>query len=288
MNALADALARVLGTPVTHLRSVSGGDINDTFVARLGDGRDVFVKTNGGADTRMFPCEASGLAWLAEAGAVRVPIVLAVADDAPDAARFLVLEHIAAASRASDFDARLGRGLALLHRAGRDAFGFVESNFIATVEQDNRRCDTWAEFYATRRLEPLVRAAVDRSRGPAAWTRQFAALASRLPALAGPAEPPARLHGDLWSGNVIADERGHPVLVDPAVYGGHREMDLAMLQLFGSPGPAFFAAYDEVWPLEPGHQSRVALCQLYPLLVHVHLFGGHYVSAADAALRTYL
>jgi fructosamine-3-kinase len=109
----------------------------------------------------------------------------------------------------------------------------------------------------------------------------------RLPDLVGPPEPPARLHGDLWSGNVISDELGGPVVIDPAVYGGHREVDLAMLRLFGGPGARLFDAYDEAWPLEPDHHARIRLYQLYPLLVHVNLFGGSYVHAVDSALQAY-
>ena len=110
-------------------------------------------------------------------------------------------------------------------------------------------------------------------------------MCARLPELCGPAEPPARLHGDLWGGNAIADEHGEPVLIDPAVYGGHREIDLAMMRLFGGFGARCFAAYDEAYPLADGHAERVALYQLYPLLVHVNLFGGGYVASVERVLQ---
>jgi fructosamine-3-kinase len=198
---------------------------------------------------------------------------------------FLVLERIASAARGRDFDEQLGRRLAHLHRAGAPAFGFDEPNFIADLPQDNSPCDTWPQFYVARRLEPQLRAAIDAGRAPARWARDFAPLFARMAELTGPPEPPARLHGDLWGGNVLADEQGAPCLIDPAVYGGHREVDLAMLRLFGGAGARCFAAYDETWPLAPGHGDRVRLYQLYPLLVHVNLFGGSYVDAVESALR---
>jgi fructosamine-3-kinase len=133
-----------------------------------------------------------------------------------------------------------------------------------------------------------VRAAIDSGHAPARWSRDFDRLFVRMPELTGPPESPARLHGDLWGGNVLADEQGAPCLIDPAVYGGHREVDLAMLRLFGGADPRCFAAYDETWPLAPGHEDRVRLYQLYPLLVHVNLFGGSYVQSVESALHAYL
>ncbi len=285
---LADAVSAALHEPIVALRRVAGGDINEAFEARLAGGRRVFVKTHASADPRMLPCEAEGLRWLDAAGAVRVPGVLAVSDPASPGPAFLVLEFIAGRARAEGFDASLGRALARLHRHGAPGFGFASDNFIGSLPQSNRAHATWPAFYLAERLEPQIRRAVDTGAGPSRWTASLERLGSRLSTLAGDDEPPARLHGDLWSGNVMTDGAGAPVLVDPAVYGGHREMDLAMLQLFGSPGRELFDAYGEAWPLAPGHRDRVRLHQLYPLLVHVNLFGGSYVAAADACLRAYL
>lgn len=275
------AVAAALGAEVHQVAPVSGGDINQAYAVTLDDRRRVFVKANPGADPRMFPCEARGLAWLGEASAVRVPRVLAATADV------LVLELIESGRRVRDFDRRLGRGLAELHRAAAPCFGLDHDNFLATLEQDNRPLDSWPAFYASRRLEPLVARAIDGGHAPARWIRRFDDLFARMAELSGPPEPPARLHGDLWSGNVHADGDGLPVLIDPAVYGGHREVDLAMLRLFGSPGDDFFAAYDEVLPRAPGADERVALYQLYPLLAHVNLFGASYSGAVERALSTY-
>lgn len=277
------AVAAALGTPVESARAVGGGSINEAYACNLGDGTAVFVKANRGCDPRMFRCEARGLAWLAEADAIRVPNVIAVNE--PGASEpFLVLEMLEGARRAPDYDVALGRGLARLHRFGAPTVGFDEPNFLATLEQDNTAESDWPTFYAHRRLEPLVELAVDRGHVGSAWPMKFERLFARIHELAGPVEPPSRLHGDLWSGNLHADDNGAPVLIDPAVYGGHREIDLAMLRLFGSPSARFLSAYEEVYPLAPGHPERVALYQLYPLLAHVNLFGGGYVGSTEAAL----
>jgi fructosamine-3-kinase len=283
---LAEALAARLGVRVASMQRVTGGDINEAFEVRLAGGDRIFVKTHERAPTGMFPTEARGLVWLAEAGAIRVPRVVGISEPT-DAVSYLALEYVASAARSPAFDERLGRGLAALHRAGAPHFGFDEDNFIGPLPQINRPAATWPAFYAESRILPQVRRAVDGGRLPREWTARFDALCARLGDLLGAAETAARLHGDLWSGNVISDEHGSPVVIDPAVYGGHREVDLAMLQLFGRPSDRLFAAYDEVWPREPGHQARVPVYQLYPLLVHVNLFGGSYAQAVDSALRSY-
>jgi fructosamine-3-kinase len=281
------AVGEALGSVVLDTRSIGGGCINEAAACTLADGRRVFVKHNAGADPGMFPAEARGLAWLAEPGALRVPAVLAVSE--PDAeTSFIVLELLEPGRPGADHDVALGRGLAALHRAAPSCFGLDHDNFLATLEQSNTPSQNWPSFYAQQRLAPQVRLAVDHGHAPHAWLRDFDRLYARLPELAGPPEPPARLHGDLWSGNLHRDDRGAPVLIDPAVYGGHREIDLAMLTLFGSPGPRVFAAYHETYPLDPDYPDRVGLYQLYPLLAHVNLFGTSYVGQVSAALRPYL
>lgn len=283
MNALLSrAVEQALGSAVTELRSVSGGDINDAYRATLASGLVVFVKTRSDAPENMYVREAEGLAWLAEASVLRVPEVLAVRQD------LLVLTFLESGRRSLSFDEQLGRGLALLHRAGAPCFGLGQDNFIANLPQHNGALPSWSEFYRARRLEPLVARASESGLLAARDRDAFERLYQALDALVGPPEPPARLHGDLWSGNVFTDAAGAPVLIDPAVYGGHREVDLAMLQLFGSPSARLFAAYDEVYPRSPGHEERVGLYQLYPLLVHVCLFGGAYVAQLRDVLRAYV
>jgi fructosamine-3-kinase len=272
------AVEAALGSAVVTWEGVSGGDINEAHEARLADGRWIFVKSNREAPAGMFAAEARGLDWLGQARALRVPVVLAQGPD------FLVLELIRPGRRKPDFDELLGRGLAALHRAGAPNFGLDHDNFIGRLAQANQPLPTWAEFYRERRLLPQLRLAVDGQRASVAMRREFERLLSRLAEFVGPPEPPARLHGDLWGGNALVDEQGLPCLIDPAVHGGHREIDLAMMRLFGGFGPRVFAAYDEAFPLPPGHEARVPLYQLYFLMVHVNLFGGSYVASVEHAL----
>jgi fructosamine-3-kinase len=279
------AVEAALGASVVRATSVAGGDINDAWRVTLADGRDAFVKTNADADPAMFPAEARGLAWLGAAGTLRVPRVLAVSD--PTGPAFLALEYLEPSRRKSDFDERLGRGLAELHRTRAPSYGLDYDNFIGRLPQSNRAHATWAEFYREERLLPQLELAVDGGRATAKLRAAVARVCSRLPDLVGEEEAPARLHGDLWGGNLHTDERGEPCLVDPAPYGGHREIDLAMMRLFGGFAERCFAAYAEAFPLSPGHEERVSLYQAYPLLVHVNLFGGSYVGAVERALARY-
>lgn len=279
------ALSAAIGREVVSARAITGGDINRAYELVLVDGRRFFAKANDHPQRGMFAAEARGLAWLREAHALRIPEVVAVSQP-DDAQQFLVLELVATAAQAPDFDEQLGRGLAALHRHGTPAsrLGLDHDNFIGWLPQPNAPAATWAEFYRTRRLEPLLRRATDEGLASARMRQGFERLFRVLEERVGPEEPPARLHGDLWGGNLICDDRGAPCLVDPAVYGGHREIDLAMMRLFGGFSAGIFDAYAEVWPLADGHRERVPLYQLYPLMAHVNLFGGGYVASVEAAL----
>lgn len=286
-TALAAAIAARLDRAEPTLTRVPGGDINEAYEARWPGGDRLFVKTRAGATGDAYATEAAGLAWLAEARALRVPKV--VARSAPgDPQAYLVLEHMARTAPSLGYEDTLGRGLAALHAAGAPQFGHTGDNLIGSLPQSNRPHATWAAFYGAERVQPLVRRAVDDEVAPLGWIALADRFVARLPELAGPPERPARLHGDLWTGNVITDSRGQPVLIDPAVYGGHREMDLAMLALFGGLTPRVVDAYEAHTPLAPDWRARVRLCQVYPLLVHAVLFRGSYVEAAEAAMRAYL
>lgn len=282
-DALAEELAQALDRPVVRLSRVSGGDIHDAYCATLSGDDRVFVKGGDAALPGMFEAEARGLAWLGEPGALRTPRVLAATP------KLLALEWIERAPPARGHDEALGRGLALLHRESPGTFGAADGrdNYLATLPQRNTPASSWPGFYAECRLLPLARRAEAQGHLDADGRRVIERLCARLPELVGPDEPPARLHGDLWSGNAMTDERGAPVLVDPAAYGGHREIDLAMMRLFGGFSARVFAAYDEAWPLTPGHEARVPLYQLYPLLAHVCLFGSGYTSAVLRAAARY-
>lgn len=284
--AVLEALGAAAGAAVTASSPVAGGDINRALRVSLADGRELFVKYRSDAPAGMYRAEAAGLRWLADARALRVPAVVAVGEEATG--RFLALEWIERGRPGAGHDEALGRGLAHLHLAGAPCFGFDEDNFIGSLPQPNAPTRTWPAFYGERRLEPLARRAVEQGRLPGAFLAGIERLRARLADLCGEPEPPARLHGDLWAGNAMTAADGRPVLVDPAVHGGHREMDLAMMRLFGGFSAAVFAAYAEVHPPAAGWEDRMELCQLYPVLVHVCLFGGGYARSAERILSRYV
>ncbi|HWT95570.1 MAG TPA: fructosamine kinase family protein [Solirubrobacteraceae bacterium] len=268
---------RIAGRAVVGARRAGGGSINDAYRVELEGGASAFVKTRADAAPGEYAAEAAGLAWLT-AGGARVPAVLEAADG------FLALEWLDEGQLDATGEEELGRMLATTHAAGADAFGAPAGELrIGPIVLPDAPTDDWARCYAERRLLPLL----PRAGLSTAGARAAEQVCARMGDLTGPPEPPARLHGDLWSGNVLASD-GRPFLIDPAAYGGHREVDLAMLQLFGTPSPRTLAAYDEVHPRAEGHEDRVALWQLFPLLVHAVLFGGGYVDAVERAARRYL
>ncbi|QKW33213.1 fructosamine kinase family protein [Actinomadura sp. NAK00032] len=271
-------LERLLGIGVADVRDLGSSHSWTLHRASLDDGREVFVKA-AADQAGVFAAEAAGLRWLGEAGpGTPVPEVLG-ADD-----RLLLLPWLPSAAPSRDAAERLGRELAALHTGNRpDAYGAPWDGFIADLPLDNTLDDGgWPRWYAERRLEPFLRI------GARHLSQDDVRLIERVMAeieeLAGPPEPPSRIHGDLWSGNVQwTDDRA--LLIDPAAHGGHRETDLAMMALFGTPHlDTVLAAYDEAAPLADGWRGRVPLHQLHPLLVHVALFGGSYrASLVDAA-----
>ena len=279
-----------------NVRRVGGGDINEAFHVVLADGSDAFVKTRPDAAPGEYAAEAAGLVWLAEPGALRTPRVLEVDE------RYLALEWIPPAppGRLDDAGAEeLGRGLAATHAAGAPGFGDFGAAGgrggggpgggparFGSLRLSNDPTRDWPTYYAERRLRPLALLAREQGALSGNGIAAVERVCERLGGLCGPPEPPARLHGDLWSGNVMADATGRPWLIDPSAYGGHREVDLAMLRLFGAPSERVFAAYEELAPLADGWRERVELYQLLPLLVHALLFGGSYAAAAErVALR---
>lgn len=288
MTSPGDVAARLLGAPVTDVTPVGGGCIGDGARATAADGRAVFVKTMPAPPEGIFAAEAASLRWLGAAAAVPVPEVLA---DGPDG---IVLEWIEPGGPSREAARRLGAGLAALHAAGADGFGASWPAYLGSLRLRNEPAPTFAEFYAHRRLLPCLRLAVDRGGIATEDAADVEQVAARCADLAGPAEPPARIHGDLWSGNLHWAADGVCRLIDPAAYGGHRETDLAMLALFGAPylddllGAYADAAADLGRPLPRDWQTRVPLHQLLPLLAHAALFGGGYGVQAGAAARSAL
>jgi fructosamine-3-kinase len=278
-KALDDAELRVLAT-----QPMAGGCIHEAVRVRTTRG-DWFAKWNEACAPDLFLAEAEGLRALRGAGsALAIPEVLAAHPPADDRPAFIVMEYLAPSSSVDD--AALGRGLAAIHARPRAAFGFHVTTYCGPTPQDNRPCPSWPEFYAQRRLEPLVRrlAAEGRLRGDERHVLER--VIARLPRLLSHAPRPALVHGDLWSGNVVASARG-PGLVDPACAVCDPELEFGITTLFGGFSERFFDAYLEALPLPPEWRDRNALYQLYHLLNHHLIFGGHYGASALAIARRY-
>jgi fructosamine-3-kinase len=284
---VATSVARALGVAVGASHPIGGGDVGEGWRLELADGRTVYAKTRAGAPVGIFSAEAAGLRWLAGASALPVPDVLAVADGPDDDPPVLVLPWIQPHRSGHRDEEALGRGLASLHRVGAPAYGFNRPGFIGPLPLDNRTAPTWAEFWWERRIEPFLRLAVDAGAIDPDEATVIDDLEDEIGDLVGPPEPIARLHGDLWTGNVLWSDDGRPWLIDPSAYGGRREVDLAMLALFGGLSDDVFSAYQEAWPLNEGYEDRLPLYQLYPLLVHTVLFDGSYGAQAVAAAQYY-
>lgn len=289
-RALLAAAARALGSSIEGAGRVGGGDINDAWALELEVGGRAFLKSRDDAPDDEFGAEAAGLRWLAEPGGLPVPEVLAVIEEA--GARGLVLAWVERGALGAAGVEELGRGLATIHAAGADAFDALPPDSPRTElrfgggEVESFGGATWAEVYDGR-IERLARVAADRGVISGRCAGLLDRVRARLVELAGPDERPARIHGDLWSGNVLAGADGRPWLIDPKAHGAHREIDLAMLDLFGSVAASTLAAYDEIWPLAEGRAERVGLWQLQPLLVHALLFGGSYGAAVERVAGEY-
>lgn len=275
----------LIGRPVRRVAPLSGGDIGNSVRIELKDGTRLFAKHYPGGESAMAAAEAHGLDWLRESDSLRVPLVIATTSKGDP---YLVLEWIEQCPRVDKFDETLGRGLAALHQSGAPQFGLLRDNYIGSLPQRNDSRKSWSEFYALERIAPQLELSRRSQRLPLDLERKLERLIETMSEHCGPEPRIARLHGDLWSGNLIADDRGLPCLLDPAVYAGHPEMDLAMMKLFGGFSARVFDAYREAAPLEPGFEQRTALWQLYPLMVHVNLFGGSYLTQVEQAVARYL
>ncbi|MFF6981674.1 fructosamine kinase family protein [Streptomyces sp. NPDC008343] len=276
--------ARLTGLPVAGERRLSATLAEVT----LAGGQVAMVKRGEGDGAAQ--AEAAGLRWLADAGTVRIPAVHG------QDGQWLVTERVATGPPTADAAEGFGRDLAALHATGAPAFGAAppggpEDAYIGLAPMRNVTGADWPRWYAEYRVLPYLRRAVDDGTVRGAEASVIERVCEQLPELAGPAEPPARLHGDLWNGNVLWGADGHVWLIDPAAHGGHRETDLAMLHLFGCPHlDRILVGYQDAAPLAVGWSDRIGLHQLFPLLVHTVLFGRGYVeqamAAAEAALRS--
>ena len=285
-EAVAASVARATGKPfqVDHANPVSGGCINQGFHLR-GSGRELFVKLNTASALTMFEAEAGGLEEIAATKTVRVPLPTCAGSDRERA--WLVLEYLPLSSGGPRAMAALGERLAAMHRITRERFGWTRDNTIGSTPQPNAHRSDWGEFWAQHRLGyQLDLAARNGHRGE--LQRKGALLLERIPNLFVGYRPAASLlHGDLWAGNA-ATTGDEPVIFDPAVYYGDREVDLAMTTLFGGFPPEFYVAYESAWPLDPGHRERRDLYNLYHVLNHLNLFGGGYLRQAQEMMQRLL
>lgn len=273
--------------PIKSSHRASGGCINEAAVLYFTRNRSAFVKWHSERPKTMFEAEARGLVDLSKASALHVPEVYGVGGGT-GVPSFIVMEDLNRARNQSSnrsFDEELGYGLAEQHRCCSNTFGYDIDNTIGPTPQSNARMDSWPDFFRRRRLEPLLQLL----QPPADQRRSFDPLMERLEELLEPgnSEGASLLHGDLWGGNVFTDGDGRPALIDPAVYYGHREADLAMTELFGGFGPRFREAYEESAPLLPGYSERRDIYNLYHLLNHALLFGGGYLRQAVSIAARY-
>lgn len=291
-SSLEDALKEVLGNGcrVVSTIPVSGGDINRAYRLTLSDGQRVFLKSNTRDKLKMFQIEAEGLSAIAGTGAIRVPKVYCAGTDDRYGA-FLLMENIDSVRLGLGYWDSFGHRLAAMHMADTSAltpggiFGLSGDNYIGERPQDNTPGKSWVEFFRERRLFPQFRDAMhyfeveDRKR--------ITQLLDHLPEYLIEPEYPSLLHGDLWSGNFITDDRGEAMLIDPAVYVGHAEADLAMTELFGGFSSRFYDAYRESRPLQPGYEDRRELYNLYHLLNHLNMFGASYLNSVRHIIQRY-
>jgi protein-ribulosamine 3-kinase len=277
-------LADHSGIDVLSAQNVSGGSINQAVKITSGKG-NFFLKWNSSAPEDFFTKEAEGLTLLKSTNSVfRVPEVIVTAKPDNDRPGFLLMEYIEEGRSGNSF--QFGAELANLHQTTAPQFGLETNNYIGSLPQSNRRHDEWQGFFSEERIKPQLKMAIDSKKLEKSLLAHWDRLASKLDELLPPTKP-SLIHGDLWGGNYLFDSTGKATLIDPAVYYGHPEMDLAFSKMFGGFSGDFYEGYESVAPLEPGFSERVPIYNLYPLLVHVNLFGGHYTSQAAQLLKKY-
>lgn len=266
---------------ISGFKRVHGGDINHSGQIALNDGAKYFIKWNMDSDPSMFEAEAKGLKILSRAhSGLIIPTVHSFGDT------FLVMEWLGegVANQTSSYD--FGQQLALLHKNTADEFGLNHNNFIGKLPQSNNKHSNWPDFFAIERIEPQIKLAIESGKIDRSLFRTVQLLYGKLGSLF-PYEKPALVHGDLWSGNFMYLQNGGSAIYDPAVYYGHREMDVSMTRLFGGFSDKFYEGYLDEFPLEPGFEDRIKLYNLYPILVHANLFGGSYSRQAEQIIKHY-
>ena len=266
---------------ILDVKNISGGCINNAASIKTNSGM-YFLKWNTLAGKMaMFEAEAKGLQLLRDSKSLIIPEVLFVGQYKTD--EFICMEFIEKGAPHKDFWFEFGRALGRLHKIDAPEFGLPYNNFIGSLDQSNKISDSWVEFFVLERLEPMIRMAGLSRENNNKFEKLFIRIENYFPK-----EPPCLLHGDLWSGNYMINSAGNPVIFDPAVYFGHREMDIAMTRLFGGFDGDFYQGYNTEWELEKGWEERVDICNLYPLMVHVNLFGNSYLRQVASILDRFI
>jgi protein-ribulosamine 3-kinase len=265
---------------ITNVRLVSAGNVNQAVYVET-DLRPYLLKVNFDPNEAIFQKEAEGLNLLRKNCSLKVPEILGHGQ--VEGQNYLLMEYIDTGGDKPAYWLELAEGLAELHMSTKNFFGLEEGNFIASLPQNNDAKENWTEFFVYNRLDPLIGRAYYENLISKDFLVRFQRIYNKLEGFF-PKEKPSLLHGDLWSGNILRTEEGKPALIDPAVYYGNREVDLAFSKLFGGFDAQFYEAYDAVYPLEPGFEERVSVYNLYPLLVHLLLFGKAYLPAIEKGI----
>lgn len=276
-----------LNSKIKSLSSLSGGCISDAFKVTTDNGLNFFLKYNSSASNDLFIKEANGLKELAKANTIRIPEVLSFDED------YILLEYIPSGNKKKNFYREFGRRFAEMHKFTSESYGFYEDNYIGSNPQKNipheKEKSSWVTFYFNKRILFQLQLAEGLGNSTDALRKGISKLEDKIEdIIGGSKEKPSLLHGDLWGGNYMVDEKGNAVLIDPAVYYGHREADLGMTKLFGGFSPEFYRAYNETFPLEDGYEYRENIYKLYHVLNHLNLFGGGYYSQALSLIKFYV
>ena len=287
-NIVKQWLAPKLAVPIhmLHFQPVGGGSINEAFRISVNHNNAFyFLKVNKATRfPALFEKEQKALRYLQQQAVIKVPE--AIACDIAGDYQLLLLEWIPGGERTDAFWKTFGEQLAALHHCSAGAFGWIEDNYMGSIAQPNPAYDNWVPFFVEQRLQPLAERCQQGGYLTPAHMARFEKFYTQLPNLFNN-EPPALLHGDLWSGNYMCNAASQPVLIDPAVYYGHRSMDMGMTTLFGGFRPSFYEAYHYHYPLPANYEEQWRVCNLYPLLIHVVLFGSGYVAAINETLKAF-
>ena len=275
-----------LGEKILSITSLSGGCISNAYRITTHDKTNYFLKYNSAVSNDMFIKEANGLKELIKSKAIRIPEVLEFGKD------YILLEYINSGNRKKNFSEEFGQRFANMHKFTSESFGYFEDNYIGSNIQknipDEQEKVDWVSFYFNKRILFQLQLAEKFGSATEELRRGISKLEDRINQIITTSDKPSLLHGDLWSGNYMIDENGSAVLIDPAVYYGHREADLGMTKLFGGFGAEFYEAYNESFPLEDGYEYRENIYKLYHVLNHLNLFGGSYYSQAMSLIKYYV